>query len=80
MDPAGGTFPYIEDERPSEARLKALIKMEVACRLALESLPELPRETEEALRRPIEILCAVTGRELEQIQVGLVDRDGGKRS
>jgi hypothetical protein len=50
--------------------------MEVACRLALESLPELPREAEEALRRPIEILCDVTGRELERIQVGLVNRDG----
>jgi hypothetical protein len=54
--------------------------MEVACRLALESLPELPRETEEALRRPIEILCTVTGRELERIQPGLVNRDGGKLS
>jgi hypothetical protein len=54
--------------------------MEVACRLALESLPELPPETEEALRRPIEILCAVTGRELERLQLGLVNRDSGELS
>jgi hypothetical protein len=55
--------------------MQALIKMEVACRLALESLPELPRETEEALRQPIEILCDITGRELERLQTALVDRD-----
>jgi hypothetical protein len=60
-------------ERPSENRLQALIKLEVACRLALESLPELPQETEEALREPIQTLCAVTGRELENLQPALVD-------
>jgi hypothetical protein len=60
-------------ERPSENRLQALIKLEVACRLALESLPELPPETEEALREPIQTLCDVTGRELENLQPALVD-------
>ena len=66
----------IADERPSEDRLHALIKMEVACRLALESLPELPRETEDALREPIERLCNVTERELRRLQPGLaLDRD-----
>jgi hypothetical protein len=63
----------MEVERPSESRLQALIKLEVACRLALESLPELPRETEEALREPIQTLCDVTGRELESLQPGLTD-------
>jgi hypothetical protein len=58
-------------ERPSESRLQALIKLEVACRLALESLPELPPETEAALREPIETLCKVTGRELENLQPAL---------
>jgi hypothetical protein len=60
-------------ERPSENRLQALIKLEVACRLALESLPELPPETEEALREPIQTLCDVTGRELKNLQPALVD-------
>jgi hypothetical protein len=49
-------------------------KMEVACRLALESLPELPPETEDALRKPIETLCEVTERELERLQTALVKR------
>ena len=48
--------------------LEALIKMEVACRLALESLPKLPNETEQALRRHIETLCDVTERELKRLQ------------
>lgn len=62
------------NERFDGSRLQALIKMEVACRLALESLPELPRETEAALREPIEVLCKVTERELERLRPGLVDR------
>ena len=61
-------------EQFGESRLQALIKMEVACRLALESLPDLPRETEEALREPIEVLCKVAGRELERLRPGLNDR------
>ena len=61
-------------EQFDESRLQALIKMEVACRLALESLPELPRETEEALREPIETLCNITGQEIERLRPGLLDR------
>ena len=62
------------EEHFDENRLQALIKMEVACRLALESLPELPRETEEALREPIDTLCKISGREIERLRPGLVDR------
>jgi hypothetical protein len=61
-------------EQFDESRLQALIKMEVACRLALESLPQLPRETEEALREPIDTLCKITEREIERLRPGLVDR------
>jgi hypothetical protein len=56
------TNPY------DEKTLEALIKMEVACRLALESLSKLPNETEQALRRHIETLCEVTERELKRLQ------------
>lgn len=52
------------DENTSEA----LIRMEVACRLALESLPRLPTETEQALRPHIETLCEVIERELKPLQ------------
>jgi hypothetical protein len=56
------TNPY------DEKTLEALIKMEVACRLALESLSKLPKETEQALRGHIETLCEVTERELKRLQ------------
>jgi hypothetical protein len=42
--------------------------MEVACQLALESLPELPPETGERLREPIQALCKVTRDELARIE------------
>ena len=61
-------------EQFDESNLNALIKMEVACLLALESLPALPPETEDALREPIDTLCKVTERELERLNPGLNDR------
>jgi hypothetical protein len=70
------TFSLIADAAPiDETRLEALIKLEVACRLSLESLPKLPQETEDVLRGPIETLCEVTGRELERLKPGLLERD-----
>ena len=75
---ADGKFSLIAGEAPNtETRLEALIKLEVACRLALESLPKLPAETEEALREPVEMLCELTGRELERLKPGLLDRGAG---
>jgi len=65
----------IEDGHRTEKKLQALIKMEVACRLALESLPELPRETEQALRAPIEKLCELSGQALDRLQPGFAARD-----
>jgi hypothetical protein len=58
------------EEQFDESRLQALIKMEVACRLALEWLPELPQEKREA----IDTLCQVTERELGRLRPGLNDR------
>ncbi|MGZ4418858.1 MAG: hypothetical protein ACXVRV_11865 [Gaiellaceae bacterium] len=69
-------FSPIADAAPiDETTLEALIKLEVACRLSLESLPKLPPETEDVLREPIETLCEVTGRELERLKPGLLDRE-----
>jgi hypothetical protein len=39
----------------------------VACRLALEALPDLPSDTAQALREPIQALCAITERELDWV-------------
>jgi hypothetical protein len=51
-----------------ERKVQALIKLEVACRLALEALPDAPAEEE--LRQPIKALCEVTERELNRIRPG----------
>lgn len=53
--------------RNDKNSVEALIKIEVACRLALESLPMLRNETEQALRHHIETLCEVTERELKRL-------------
>jgi hypothetical protein len=50
--------------------LDALLKLEVACQLALDSLPKLPSETGERLRAPIQTLCDVTRTELDRLQPG----------
>lgn len=50
--------------------LDALIKLEVACQLALDSLAKLPPETGQRLRAPIETLCDVTRTELDRLQPG----------
>jgi hypothetical protein len=57
-----------------ESTTEALIKMEVACRLALESLPKIPSESEEALREPVQTLCKVTERELKRLKLDCVAR------
>jgi len=76
--PSSWQSSLIEGEAPNtETRLEALIKLEVACRLALESLPKLPADTEEALRKPIETLCDISGRELERLKPGVLDRGAG---
>ena len=61
----GGGLANVGGDEP---RLQPLIRMEVACQLALESLPELPRETENRLREPIQILCDVTRSELDRLR------------
>jgi hypothetical protein len=59
---------------PEETELQALVRMEVACQLALDSLPELPRETGEKLRAPIQALCEVTREELVRLRPSLASR------
>jgi hypothetical protein len=58
---------------PSHEKINALIHLEVACRLALEALPDLPDETAQALRDPVQTLCEITGRELDRMNPGWGD-------
>jgi hypothetical protein len=66
-----GRFCLLTRDRVyDETALEALIKMEVACRLGLESLPRLPKESADKLRQLIEGFCDVTERELERLKPG----------
>jgi len=60
--------PRIAHKTRDESKLEALIRLEVACQLALDSLPELPPDTGERLRDPIQTLCNVTRAELERFR------------
>jgi hypothetical protein len=64
----------VATDRSDEA-LQALIKLEVACRLALESLAALPERAGHALRDPIKELCRLTELELERLQPGFTRDD-----
>jgi hypothetical protein len=63
----GAEYPRIAVAPPDETKFQALIRLEVACQLAIDSLPELPPETGERLREPIQALCDVTRGELLRI-------------
>jgi hypothetical protein len=51
-------------------QVQAMIRLEVACQLALDALPALPNEIEKALRSHVQTLCDVTGAELDRINPG----------
>jgi len=65
-----GISVFAVDRAYDDQTLQALIKMEVACRIGLESLPQLPKESEDALREPIETLCRTTQRVVERLSPG----------
>ena len=55
----------------SEDAQEALVRAYIACRLALESIPNLPAETAKAAADPIREFC----RKLEAFVDHLADRD-----
>jgi hypothetical protein len=73
--PSWAELPPIADESGQKA-VEALIRLEVACRLAIDALADVPSATEHELREPIEAICQVTGRELDRIKPGWRDSTG----
>ena len=61
-------------EQAEDPKYEPLIRMKVACDLALGSLQELPHETAEKLRDPIETLCTVAREELVRLDPSLASR------
>jgi hypothetical protein len=60
--------PYMS---ASDDAQQALVRAYIACRLALESIPDLPAETAKAVREPIREFCG----KLEPFVEHLADRD-----
>jgi hypothetical protein len=52
------------------ALTETLLRLQVACELALDALPKLPRDTERELRDHVQGLCRVVERELDEIKPG----------
>jgi hypothetical protein len=60
--------------KSQKTHIQALIRLEVACHVALDALPELPDDTEQALRDHVQTLCEVAGAELDRIKPGWRER------
>ena len=53
-----------------EPAFQALVRAYVACRLAVDVLPQLPGDIREAVEGPVTALCNVVGPELERVRPG----------
>ena len=60
-----------EHEYDSEA-LNALIRAYVACRLAIEALPDLPKDIRRIVEEPVTALCDVVGPEIKRLDPSLL--------
>jgi hypothetical protein len=52
----------------------ALIRAYVACRVAIDALPDLPGDVRLEVEEPVRRLCDVVGPALDRIQPGFFDR------
>jgi hypothetical protein len=75
LTPVGNPSPIAGgDAHPTDdPQVEALIRLQLACQLALEALPALQSQTERALRHPVETLCDVTTEELDRLHPGWRD-------
>ncbi len=60
-----------------DPKVDALIRLQVACRLALDALPSLPEDTQGALREPVQKLCSVTEKQLDELRPGWSREEAG---
>ena len=66
------------DEVVEPGELQALIRAYIACRVAVDSLPDLPPEVRERVEEPLSKFCHVVGPELERVNPGFFDRAEGR--
>jgi hypothetical protein len=56
-----------------DSAIAALIRAYVACRLAIEALPELPADIRAAVTEPVTTLCHIVGPELDRLEPGFLE-------
>ena len=56
-----------------EPEVQALIRAYVACRVAMDALPDLPREIAQEVEEAVTRLCHAVGPELERRHPGFFD-------
>jgi hypothetical protein len=54
--------------------MQALVRAHVACRLALDALPDLPSDIQDVVEEPLRTFCEIIGPELERVNPGLLDQ------
>jgi hypothetical protein len=57
--------------------VQALVRAYVACRLALDAVPDLPDDLRHAVEGPVKTLCRLVGPELERVCPDALDREPG---
>jgi hypothetical protein len=55
-----------------DGAVQALVRAYIACRLAIDALPELPDEIRKQVTEPITVLCDIVGKALDGHQPGVL--------
>jgi len=75
----GGLVPGYVAGVDGDPALQALIRAYIACRLAVEALPDLPEDVRREVSTPVTVLCNTVGPALEKVDPGFLDRANGRR-
>jgi hypothetical protein len=51
-----------------DAAVQAIARAYVACRLAMDALPDLPEDLRRVVEEPVDTLCRVVGPELDRLR------------
>lgn len=51
-----------------DVAIQAIARAYVACRVAMDALPDLPEDLREVVEQPITTLCQVVGPEIERLR------------
>ena len=57
----------------NDSAIEALVRAYIACRLAIEALPDLPADIRAAVTEPVTTLCHIVGPELDRLKPGFLE-------